>query len=211
MTRWAGRAGALHARPILVEHAVTRLDAVAPAIVLGRAQRIDAGAEERAAAAGVEIVRRRSGGSAVWVGPGECLWVDVVLARGQPGWHDDIGRAGCWMGDAWVAALGEAGVRDSVVHRSAMVRAPGSDAVCFAGRGPGEVFDHDGAKIVGISQRRTREWALFQCAVPLRWDPSALIAILGEGAEPAATAAVRAVAGEVTDDLVAALARKVQR
>lgn len=210
MTRWAGRAGALHARPILVEHAVTRLDAVAPAIVLGRAQRIDTGAEERAAAAGVELVRRRSGGSAVWVGPGECLWVDVVLARGQAGWHDDIGRAGCWMGDRWLEALAEVGVRDSVVHRAAMVRAPGSEAVCFAGKGPGEVFDRTGAKIVGISQRRTRDWALFQCAVPLRWDPSGLISLLGASAEAAAGAAVRVVAGDVSDELVAALARKVQ-
>lgn len=210
MTRWAGRAGALHARPILIANAVSRLDAIAPAVVLGRAQRIGPDAEARAAAAGVDIVRRRSGGSAVWVGPGECLWVDVVLARGRPDWEDDVGRAGCWMGDAWAAALAEVGIGDCTVHRAAMVHAPGSDTVCFAGKGPGEVFTHDGAKIVGISQRRTRDWALFQCAVPLRWDPAPLIAILGGAAAAAAGAAVQTVTPSVAEDLVAALARKVR-
>lgn len=209
MTRWAGTASALHARPILVDHQVTRLDAVAPAIVLGRAQHVDDATTTRAAAAGVALVRRVSGGSAVWVGPGECLWVDVVVARDAPGWNDDIGKAGCWMGDRWVDALNEVGVTGTAVHRGPMVRAPGSAAVCFAGKGPGEVFTSGGAKLVGISQRRTRAWALFQCAVPLRWDPGALIGVLGPDAAPAADASVATIEPGQADGLVAALTRKV--
>jgi lipoate-protein ligase A len=154
---------------------------------------------------GFETTRRVSGGSAVVVGPGECAWVDVVVARDAPGWNDDIGKAGCWMGDQWVAALGAVGVDDLKVHRTAMERSPGYDAVCFAGVGSGEVLRADGAKLVGISQRRTRAWALFQCAIPLRWDPSDLIAVLGPDAEVARSAPVATLDAGVADAAIAAL------
>lgn len=190
ITHWAGRATALHSRPITPANPLNRLVATRPAIVLGRAQKVDDGVATRAGAAGFDVTRRVSGGTAVVVGPGECLWVDVVVARDAEGWNDDIGKAGCWMGDQWVAALEAAGVTGCTVHRTAMQKLPGSDAVCFAGIGPGEVLTADGAKLVGISQRRTRDWALFQCAIPLRWDPDPLIAVLGPSAEPARDARV---------------------
>ncbi len=190
ITHWAGGAAALHARPILPANLCNELVATAPAVVLGRAQKVDDGFVARAGAAGFEVARRVSGGTAVVVGPDECLWVDVVVARDAPGWNDDIGKAGCWMGDQWVAALAAAGVEEATVHRSAMQNRPGSDTVCFAGVGPGEVLRADGAKLVGISQRRTRLWALFQCAIPLRWDPEPLITALGPSAEPARDAHV---------------------
>lgn len=190
LTRWAGRAGALHGRPVRVANECNHLIATRPAIVLGRAQKVSDDFGARASGAGFDVVRRVSGGTAVVVGPGECLWVDVVVARGAPGWHDDIGKAGCWMGDRWVDALAAAGVPGAVVHRTAMQRLPGSDTVCFAGVGPGEVLAADGAKLVGISQRRTRDWALFQCAVPLRWDPAPLVDVLGSAAAPALDARV---------------------
>jgi hypothetical protein len=53
-----------------------------------------------------------------------------------------------------------------------MVRTEWSDRVCFAGIGPGEVLDAAGRKVVGISQRRTRGSARFQCAALGRWDPA---------------------------------------
>jgi lipoate-protein ligase A len=205
LTHWAGRATALHHRPIDASHRATALHAVRPAIVLGRAQKVDDAFEGRAAALGFETTRRVSGGSAVVVGPGECAWVDVVVARDAPGWNDDIGKAGCWMGDQWVAALGAVGVDGLKVHRTGMERRPGYDAVCFAGVGSGEVLTADGAKLVGISQRRTRGWALFQCAIPLRWDPAALIEALGSVAEPARNANVATLAPAVADAAIAAL------
>ena len=52
-----------------------------------------------------------------------------------------------------------------------------SRVVCFAGLGPGEVT-LEGRKVVGMEQRRGRGGALFQCAVPLRWDPGRLVALL---------------------------------
>ena len=54
--------------------------------------------------------------------------------------------------------------------------------VCFAGLGPGEVTVA-GAKALGISQRRTRAGARFQCAVPRTWDASTLAAVLPGAAE----------------------------
>ena len=42
-----------------------------------------------------------------------------------------------------------------------------------------------GRKVVGMSQRRTKAGALFQCACLLAWDPSPLIAALGLPAEAA--------------------------
>jgi lipoate-protein ligase A len=174
--------------------------------VLGRAQKVDDGFAARAGAAGFAVARRVSGGSAVVVGPGECAWVDVVVARDTPAWNDDIGKAGCWMGDQWVAALAAVGVGDLHVHRTAMEKRPGSDAVCFAGVGAGEVLRGDGAKLVGVSQRRTRGWALFQCAMPLRWDPSALIDALGPTAEPARAASVATLDAATAEAAIAALA-----
>ena len=42
--------------------------------------------------------------------------------------------------------------------------------VCFAGVGTGEVSVGD-RKLVGLSQRRTRTGARFQCLVHLAWEP----------------------------------------
>ena len=53
-----------------------------------------------------------------------------------------------------------------------MVRTTWSDHVCFAGIGGGEVI-RDGRKVVGISQRRTRAGARFQCALYRHWRPEA--------------------------------------
>ena len=63
------------------------------------------------------------------------------------------------------------------VHRGRSVPGAFGDLVCFAGRGPGEVF-HGLAKVVGLSQWRAREGALFSSCAYLRWDPGPLLALL---------------------------------
>ena len=123
---------------------------------------------------GVAAVRRRSGGGAVLVEPGGLVWVDVLVPAGDPLWEADVGRAFAWLGRAWAGALTDAGVPGAVVHRGPPVVTPWSPLVCFAGLGPGEVA-LEGAKVVGMSQRRTRAGALFQSAALLDWRPAALL------------------------------------
>ena len=153
MQRLTGAVAELHSRPVdFSVRSVTVCEATDVAVVRG--------------------ADRRTGGAAVLVAPGDPVWVDVVVPRGDPLWHDDVGRAFWWLGDVWAAAVG------GVVHRGPMVRTQWSDAVCFAGLGPGEVTI-DGRKVVGLSQRRTREGAMFQCAVHRVWDPRPLVEALG--------------------------------
>ncbi len=152
----------------------------------------------------IDVVRRRSGGGAVLVVPGEVLWIDVIVPSGDPLWADDVGRAFHWLGDVWAAALAERGI-EGEVHKGPLVRTPWSAAVCFAGLGPGEVTV-DGKKVVGISQRRTRAAARFQCAALGRWDPGGLAALLVD--VPASELAeVAAGVGVSLDDLLAAFLR----
>ena len=182
-TRWTvevhdGSAAELHARTVdePAGRAVWWLTPVRPALVLGSSQRpdvVDEGALERN---GVELVRRHSGGGAVLLVPGQVSWVDVVLPAGDPLWDEDVGRATHWLGAAWERVAAAFGA-EAEVHRGPMVRTPWSRLVCFAGLGPGEVQVGE-RKLVGISQRRTRGWARFQCAVHRRWDPAALVELL---------------------------------
>jgi lipoate-protein ligase A len=173
--RHRGPASAFHARalPEPIGPTVWVHDVDAPALVLGSAQDdgvVDADACRRA---GVEVVRRRSGGGAVLLVPDEVMWVDVVVPAGHARWSDDVGRAAWWLGEAWAAALGP----EATVHRGALVRTPWSGLVCFAGLGPGEVV-LGGRKAMGLSQRRTRAGARFQTAVYRRWEPAALAGLL---------------------------------
>ncbi len=156
----------------VVSRSVRVLEVSAPALVLGSTQEAPSSVE-------IETVRRRSGGGAVLLRPDETVWVDVVVPAGDALWSDDVGLAFHWLGETWAAALARVGVVGEV-HRSGLVRTSWSSQVCFAGVGAGEVVVPGGAsKIVGMASRRTRDWALFQCAVPRRWDPAAYVSLLG--------------------------------
>jgi len=209
--RLRGPASVFHGRalpdpivPAVWVHEVDR-----PALVLGSAEPAGHADAGRLEASGTELVRRRSGGAAVLLVPGDVVWVDLLLPAGHRLWHDDVGRAAWWVGRAWATALGRLGT-PAVVHESGLVRRPWSDRVCFAGVGPGEVSDRAGRKLVGLSQRRTRAGARFQTAVHLRWDPAALAAVL-DLTDGERTALVDDLAGAVAavgvpaDVLVAAL------
>ena len=165
-------AGELHGLGVPGERVVRLLEATRPALVLGSTQAESVVVGD---STGFDVVRRRSGGGAVLVEPGHIAGLDVAIGRDDLLWDDDVGRAFHWLGDAWAAALGIPG---AIVHRGALIRSPLSDLVCFAGLGPGEVTV-GGAKVVGMAQRRTRAGALFQCAVPLIWEPERLAALLG--------------------------------
>jgi lipoate-protein ligase A len=148
-----------------------------PALVLGSGQRAADIDEEAAARAGIDVVRRRSGGGAVLVDTATTVWVDLIIPTGDPLWQADVGRAAWWVGATWAAALAAVVGVGADVWQAGMRRSSWSGRVCFAGVGPGEVC-MEGKKVVGVSQRRTREGVLFQTATLLRWDPGALLDLL---------------------------------
>jgi lipoate-protein ligase A len=158
------------------------------AVVLGSTQPhsdIDAAG---AAGAGVAVLRRRSGGGAVLVGPAELLWTDVFIPASDPLWTTDVGRAFWWLGDIWAHALAAAGIAGAEVWRGGLVRTRWSPRICFAGLGAGEVTV-GGDKVVGLSQRRSRAGAHFQGAVLLSWNPAELLAVMALDDEHRAAAA----------------------
>lgn len=210
--RLRGSAAALHDRPLGPEvvRRVAVLELERPALVLGSTQRETDADALALDAFDVELAKRRSGGGAVLLVPDQTLWVDVELPRGDRLWDDDVGRASQWLGRAWVVALAELGVHGSV-HSGGVLETPWSRKVCFGGLGPGEVTV-DGHKLVGISQRRTREGARFQCLVHRRWDPVPLLGLLAlHHRERAAAICDLALAGAGLDvaprDVVDALLR----
>lgn len=148
-----------------------------PALVLGSTQ-ADGDVDRRhAAAAGIEVARRRSGGGAVLVVPGQLVWAEVRIERADPLWAADVGRAFWWLGEVWAGALAGMGVRAPEVHRGSPATTRWSCLACFAGLGAGEVTA-GGAKVVGMSQRRTRQSAIFSCAALLSWAPRDLLDLL---------------------------------
>lgn len=178
--RRRGDAASLHAEPVPpgAARAAWVLEASAPALVLGSTQGGDVVDRDAAAARGLAVVRRRSGGGVVLVDPATTAWVDVIVPAGDPLWDDDVGRAAWWVGRAWQAALADLGVAPTVVHEGALACGPLGRLVCFATVGSGEVTTPDRRKLVGVSQRRTREAARFQCAAYAEWRPGPLVDLL---------------------------------
>lgn len=140
------------------------LEATEAAVVLGSTQ------PASVVVPGTPVVRRRSGGGAVLVEPGGLVWVDVFVPAGDPLWEADVGRAFAWLGAVWASAVGAT----ARAHAGPLVTTPWSTLVCFAGVGPGEVTV-EGAKVVGMAQRRARAGALFQCAALREWRPERLL------------------------------------
>lgn len=163
-----------------------------PALVLGSTQPAEAFDASLAAARGLEVVRRRSGGGAVLVRPGHLLWVEVVLPAGDPLWEEDLGRSFVWLGRAWQEALQACGVARAGVYEGPLMHSRWSRTICFAGLGPGEVTVA-GRKVVGLSQRRRRAGAVFQCAALLVWEPADMAGLLSVS-EPEQAELVRQLA-----------------
>ena len=208
--------GAFHHRaiPDPATRAVWVAEPTVAALVLGSAQPDSVADRVACERAGIEVVRRRSGGGAVLVVPGEVLWVDVVLGADDPLWQVDVGRAFHWLGESWSAALADVGVAGEV-HRGGLEARPWSSLVCFAGLGPGEVTAPTGEKLVGMAQRRTRGGARFQCAVLAHWDPVPLLGLLALAPEARAQAATtladaaHGVGAERLEPLLDALVRRL--
>jgi len=205
VARRAGSAAVLHALdwPEPMVPTVWLMDVDAPALVLGSTQStsdVDAAALARD---GIALTSRRSGGGAVLVEPGDAVWIDVLVPRGDPTWEDDVGRSFLWLGRAWQRALGALGV-GAEVHEGALVCGAFGRQVCFAAVGSGELTV-GAAKLVGLSQRRTRAGARLQSTLYRRWHPEPLAAL---GVDPGAlppVATIDASRDEIESALLAEL------
>jgi lipoate-protein ligase A len=173
------------------------------AVVLGSRQQPELLDLDRCARLGLEVVRRRSGGGAVLVVPDDLVWIDVVLPHGVA--PDDVRGSMVWIGERWREALAPIVASGGVleVNDGATRPSPWSDLVCFAGIGPGEVL-LDGRKLVGLSQRRTRDGLRIQGLV-YRRVPDIDLAELFAGPVPQAALPEIAALGAAPIDV--ALAR----
>jgi lipoate-protein ligase A len=167
-------AGEQHGRDLVAERAVWDVRITRTAMVLGSRQNESLLNGELCSRNGIEVVRRRSGGGIVFLAPDEHVWLDVVVPRGDVLWSDDVALASWWLGDVWVRALNALDVSNVSVHHESLSSDAWGDLLCFAGVGPGEVVQRDDeslSKLVGISQRRTRDYARFQCTIYTKWNP----------------------------------------
>lgn len=170
-------ASEMHAKDLQAERGIWNVTIPDNALVLGSSQNEDVVDLVACAQAKVDVVHRQTGGGAVYLATGEHLWVDVVVPRGDDLWSDDVVISSQWLGDAWSRVLASFGISGLSVHRRASEPATWSKLVCFAGVGSGEVLIND-RKVVGISQRRTREAARFQCFIHRCWTPEKFVPLL---------------------------------
>lgn len=208
--RLSGSAAEHHAREAdLSVRSVMLLEHIDAALVLGSTQRESDVNREALDHLGLSLVRRRSGGGAVYLDAESAVWIDVLLPCGDALWTDDVSASAVWLGRAWAGALHDLGLDDLVVHEGAMVTTPLSRVICFDGLAPGEVT-RAGHKIVGISQRRTREGARFQCVVYREWTPTKWRDCLAsEEAQRGLDRVMVHTVGASGDDILGALCRQL--
>ena len=167
---YVGTARQFHAMDLDWQRGVWLCRPTDTALVLGSAQDEADIDQERAHLDGIDIVRRRSGGGAVYLSSASAVWIDVVITRGDAHWVDDVSQSALWLGHAWCAVLEQFGIADLEVYDASMLKSVVSRSVCFAGMASGEVLS-GGRKVVGISQRRNRDGARFQCVLYRQWRP----------------------------------------
>ncbi len=136
------------------------------ALVLGSSTRQSEFDLDRARRQGLAVVRRNSGGGAVLVEPGAQIWLMLYLGLDDPLVPWDLGRSFLWLGAAVLGLLRELRLNATMVESRQPRTALGS-LICFADLGYGEV-SVDGAKVLGLAQRRSRGQACFQLS--LLWE-----------------------------------------
>jgi len=140
------------------------------------------------------IYQRRAGGGAVLVGS-HLLSLDVVLPADHPLVLPDLVESYRWLGEVWVAALAQFGIRartispaeaheqrtllkqDETSERESILR-----RACYGSYSPYEVVvgQH---KVVGLDMIRRRTGSLLQAGVLLHWETGTLAQLLGHTPE----------------------------
>jgi lipoate---protein ligase len=174
---WQGTASEFHNMSLPSQRALWWCSVSSPAIILGSTQQETDVDRESAASLGLDVVRRRSGGGAVFVHPTESVWIDITIPRDDPLYVDDVSASMLWLGDVFCDVLSP--WVQAETYRGAFTAGSFGRSVCFASTSPGEVFvgDH---KLVGISQRRGRDGARLQCVLYRSWSPDEWVSSLTE-------------------------------
>jgi lipoate---protein ligase len=124
-----------------------------PALVLGSGQSLEILNADKLG--DLAVRRRRGGGGLVLLQPDD-LWLDWWIPATDSRWSNDVRVSSLQVGHWWQNVLqsrvdGAISVHEGPLEGDVLHR-----VVCFAGRGPGEVFV-DGRKAVGLAQWRVRE------------------------------------------------------
>jgi lipoate-protein ligase A len=179
-----------------------------PTVSLGYGQPLDRHVDIAACRAlGVGLVRRPTGGSAIYHdGPERELTYSVVATADDLGGATDLLETYRWIGRALLRGLTALGAPAKMVPVApAGASAP---AFCFARTGAWEI-EIDGRKVVGSAQRRQGGAFLQHGAVLLGVDPARLARIFPTTRDPLATlTTLEAALGRrpAFDEVAAALA-----
>ncbi len=144
-----------------------------PTLVLGGSQSLDVIDATRLGT--TPLVRRRGGGGLVFLQPDD-LWIDWWIPNNDARWSHDVHKSSLMIGEWWREFLRHYVATDIVVHTGSLEGALAFRLVCFAGRGPGEVFV-DGRKAVGVTQWRVRE-GIFLSSVVHAHESAAILEFL---------------------------------
>jgi lipoate-protein ligase A len=166
-----------------------------PSVVLGCSQRADAGMLERAAAQGVELCVRPSGGGAVLAGSW-MLGASVLLPPEHPLIVPGIAPSFRWFGEAHARWLNDLGMGARCAPSPEVGSGRHMSWACFGSLSHWEL-QAGGGKIVGLSQARKRNGVLLSSGVLVGPSPWGLLCeVMGTGSGYAAILARRTTSCE---------------
>lgn len=179
-----GLASSLHADPVkyLDVRTARFLKVEKSSLVLGSSQNPAHFHQSSVSRTGIEIAVRRSGGGAVFLEPSRQLWVDISIPKDDPLYRDDVQKSFFPIGSIFLEVLSRISRNEFEMHTGNLIGGLIGKEICFAGVGPGEIT-FEGAKVVGISQRRTANGSVFQCTVYSRYPFVEITDIMGSVVE----------------------------
>lgn len=150
-----------------------------PTLVLGMAQSLAHVAVERCHERGIALVRRASGGTAVFH-DAQTYSFDLIVPAGHRLAGSDVHRNYAHLADVLLAALARLQVtaRATTLEESRAEQADtGLDAVCFASRAPFEILVEE-RKLMGLAQIRRLGATMLHGAIYARFDAGQTLELL---------------------------------